>query len=216
MPAMRYGWVRSAVDGRLDMAGGTGPSRARLPVAARVPVPFPGRFAFGKTRARAELRYGGDVSIAVPIPELFVQVERWGWCYLLTVSDDGRPHLLALRPMVAGDGAERRLRFATGGGSACRNARARSSVTLVFPPGEHSDGFSLVVDGNATIDDPIVDAPVYVSIASGSWAMSRSEQSQRVPSVRGSGMRSTLTAPDGGARPRWDGPRRTGRRPSRR
>lgn len=93
----------------------------------------------------------------MPIPELFEQVERWGWCYLLTVSDDGRPHLLALRPTAVDDGTEPKLRFVTGGGSACRNARARPAVTLVFPPGEHSDGFSLVVDGEATIDGAIVD-----------------------------------------------------------
>lgn len=87
------------------------------------------------------------------IPELFEQVERWGWCYLLTVSDGERPHLLALRPTVVGDGAERQLRFVTGGGTAYRNARARPMVTLVFPPGEHSDGYSLVVDGEVTVDD---------------------------------------------------------------
>jgi hypothetical protein len=97
------------------------------------------------------------VSVQVSIPELFEQVERWGWCYLLTVSDDGRPHLLALRPTVVEDGAERRLRLVTGGGSACRNARTRPAVTLVFPPGEHSDGFSLVVDGEATVVDVTVD-----------------------------------------------------------
>ena len=87
------------------------------------------------------------------IPELFEQVERWGWCYLFTVSDGERPHLLALRPTVVGDGAERKLRFVTGGGTAYRNVGARPMVSLVFPPGEHSDGYSLVVDGEATIDD---------------------------------------------------------------
>ena len=97
------------------------------------------------------------MSVPVSIPELFEQVDRWGWCYLLTVSDTGRPHLLALRPIVVVVGAERRLRFITGGGSACRNARTRPAVTLVFTPGEHSDGFSLVVDGEATVDDVLVD-----------------------------------------------------------
>ena len=91
------------------------------------------------------------------IPELFGQLHRWGWCYLLTVSDDERPHLLALRPTMSGDGDDRRLRFDAGGGRACRNARSRATVTLVFPPAEHSDGFSLVVDGEATVDDVFVD-----------------------------------------------------------
>ena len=44
------------------------------------------------------------------------------------------------------------LRFDAGGGRACRNAAERSSVTLVFPPADHSDGMSLVVDGVATVD----------------------------------------------------------------
>jgi hypothetical protein len=97
------------------------------------------------------------VSIAVPIPELFEQVDRWGWCYLLTVSDDERPHLLALRPTVIGVGDDRRLRLDAGGGRACRNADVRPSVTLVFPPAEHADGFSLVVDGDASVGDDYVD-----------------------------------------------------------
>lgn len=96
------------------------------------------------------------VSIEVPIPELFEQVDRWGWCYLLTVSDDQRPHLLALRPDVVGTGDDRRLRFDAGGGRACRNAAARPAVTLVFPPAEDADGFSLVVDGEAAVDGALV------------------------------------------------------------
>ena len=91
------------------------------------------------------------------IPELFEQIARWGWCYLLTVSDDERPHLVALRPAVTGDGEDRRLRFDAGGGRACRNATTRPAVTLVFPPAEHADGFSLVVDGEATVDGATVD-----------------------------------------------------------
>ncbi|HSJ91384.1 MAG TPA: hypothetical protein VK917_04915 [Ilumatobacter sp.] len=97
------------------------------------------------------------MSVPVAIPELFEQVDRWGWCYLLTVSDDERPHLLALQPTVTGEGDARRLRFDAGGGRACRNARSRSTVTLVFPPAEDADGFSLVVDGEATVDGAIVD-----------------------------------------------------------
>lgn len=96
------------------------------------------------------------MSVAVPIPELFDQLETWGFCYLLTVSDDGRPHLLALRPTVAGAGDDRTLRLDAGGGRACRNAVARPDVTLVFPPVPHSDGFSLVVDGRAAVDDATV------------------------------------------------------------
>ncbi len=92
------------------------------------------------------------MSIEVPIDELFDEVARWDFCYLITVSVDGRPHLIALRPSVTGDGDGRRLRFDAGGGRACLNAAERSSVTLVFPPVEHSEGYSLVVDGTAAVD----------------------------------------------------------------
>ena len=97
------------------------------------------------------------MSIEVPIPQLFDDIGRWGFGYLLTVSDDERTHLLALRPTVRGDGDDRVLRFDAGGGRACRNASARPHVSLVFPPGEHSDGMSLVVDGTAAVDGPMVD-----------------------------------------------------------
>jgi hypothetical protein len=99
------------------------------------------------------------VSIEVSIPELFEQVERWGFCYLLTVSDDERPHLLALQPTVVGlaaDGGDV-LRFDAGGGRACRNAATRSMVSLVFPPAQHSEGYSLVVDGEAVVRGATVD-----------------------------------------------------------
>lgn len=107
---------------------------------------------------RPVLDRGVVVSIEVPIPELFEQVDRWEFCYLLTVSDDERTHLLALRPAIvtSADG-ERSLRFDAGGGRACRNASARPAVSLVFPPVPHSDGFSLVVDGQATVDGALVD-----------------------------------------------------------
>jgi hypothetical protein len=97
------------------------------------------------------------MSIAVPIPELFDGLDRWGFCYLLTVSDDERPHLLALRPTVVGDGEHRVLRFDAGGGRACRNAAARPAISLVFPPAADSDGFSLVVDGEATVEGVLIE-----------------------------------------------------------
>ncbi len=102
------------------------------------------------------------MSVEVPIDQLFADIDRWGFCYLLTVSDDARPHLLALHPVVAVSDEARVLRFDAGGGRACRNAAERSSVTLVFPPADHSDGMSLVVDGVATVDAAIVDvAPTW-------------------------------------------------------
>jgi hypothetical protein len=93
------------------------------------------------------------VSISVTIERLMDEVGEWGFGYLLTVSDDSRAHLLALRPKVVGEV----LRFDAGGGRACRNAEARPQVTIVFPPGEHSNGLSLVVDGEATVDGNTID-----------------------------------------------------------
>ncbi len=96
----------------------------------------------------------------MPIDELFEQVGRWGFCYLLTVADDERPHLLALHPtVVVGDTGDTGdvLRFEVGGGRAGRNAAARPSISLVFPPAAHSEGFSLVVDGEATVHGPTID-----------------------------------------------------------
>lgn len=139
------------------MSGRTGADRPSVPAVARVVAAFPVRFAIGKNSRVSRRGTVEPVSIAVPIPELFEQVDRWGWCYLLSVSDDGRPHLLALRPDVVGQDVGRRLRFDAGGGRAGRNAAARPAVTLVFPPAEHADGFSLVVDGDATVDGEHVD-----------------------------------------------------------
>ena len=95
------------------------------------------------------------MSVEVSIEELFQQVGEWGFCYLLTVSDDERPHLLALNPLVELRDGEPLLRFDAGGGRACRNATARPHVSLVFPP--RDGGMSLVVDGVAVVDGSTVD-----------------------------------------------------------
>jgi hypothetical protein len=139
------------------MAGGTGGEPVGVPVVGGVRVVFRACFVFGKNSTAAAPVTVHGVSVSIPVPELFDQVEAWGWCYLLTVSDDQRPHLLAVRPQVVGEGTDRRLRFVTGGGTACRNATTRPAVTVLFPPGPHSDGYSLVVDGEAGVDDAIVD-----------------------------------------------------------
>lgn len=90
------------------------------------------------------------VSVEVPLDQLAGEVRRWGFCYLLTVSEGDRTHLLALRPDVTVDDPVT-LRFDAGGGRACRNATERPNVTLVFPPVAHSDGMSLVIDGTAVV-----------------------------------------------------------------
>jgi hypothetical protein len=97
------------------------------------------------------------MSIEVSIDQLFDDIDRWGFGYLVTVSADHRAHLLALQPTVIGEGESRRLRFDAAGGRACRNAVDRPEVSMVFPPADDSDGYSLVVDGRAAIDDRFVD-----------------------------------------------------------
>lgn len=94
------------------------------------------------------------MSVALTVEDLFAQLAEWGPGFLLTGSDEGgRPHLIALRPTEVGGV----LRFDAGGGRACRNAAARPAVSVLFAPHAHSDGFSLVVDGEATVDGDIVD-----------------------------------------------------------
>jgi hypothetical protein len=99
------------------------------------------------------------VSIRVELAAVAEEIGQWGFGYLTTVSDDGRPHLLALRPVVA-DACAPVLRFDAGGGRACRNVSARAEVVVVFPPSPRSDGFSLVLDGTAAVDGAYVDVTV--------------------------------------------------------
>jgi hypothetical protein len=94
------------------------------------------------------------MSVAVSVEQLFAQISSWGFGYLVTVSDDARAHVIALTPVPIGGEL---LRFDAGGGRACRNASMRRQVSIVFPPAAHSDGFSLIVDGEATVDGSFVD-----------------------------------------------------------
>ena len=88
------------------------------------------------------------MSVAVDLAELPTAIARQiGWCYLLTVSDDGQPRVLAVAPEIAADGS---LRFEVGRGTAA-NVAARPAITLVYPP-TTPEAMSLIVDGTATID----------------------------------------------------------------
>ena len=96
------------------------------------------------------------MSIEVTLDDLPDEIARRSFCYLLTVSDDDRPHAVALRAVADGDV----LRLEAGTGRASRNAVDRPHVTLLFPPipdGASPEGFTLVVDGEATVDGPYVD-----------------------------------------------------------
>src|SRR5262249_23039441 len=91
--------------------------------------------------------YGGDrMSIPVPADRLRAAIEeRPPRAYVLTVSDDRRPHAVHRSVRWEGD-----LLAAEVGRRSAANATARPSVSLLFPV--RSDGdYSLIVDGMATI-----------------------------------------------------------------
>jgi Pyridoxamine 5'-phosphate oxidase len=87
------------------------------------------------------------MSIPVELTELSTAVSKFPFAYLLTVSDDGRPHAVAVTP--AASGAE--LAVETGRRSTA-NAAARAKVSLVFPPSEPG-GYSLIVDASARLNE---------------------------------------------------------------
>lgn len=71
--------------------------------------------------------------------------ERPAVAYLLTVSDDGRPHAVHVGTAWDGD----RL-VADVGTTTARNAAARPSVSLLYPVRTDGD-YSLIVDGTAEV-----------------------------------------------------------------
>jgi hypothetical protein len=86
------------------------------------------------------------VSVPVTVERLREAVEQFGRTpFLLTVSDDGRPHAVG----VVADWDGPALRAAVGTRSAM-NAEARPLVSLVWPPFEEG-GYNLIVDGDAEL-----------------------------------------------------------------
>lgn len=98
--------------------------------------------------------YVAVMSVTVSLESLFEQVSEWGSGYLVSVSHDDRPHVVALRPRVVNDAV---LRFDSIGSRTRQNVAERARVTLLFPPMATSDGFSLLVDGDALVDEESVD-----------------------------------------------------------
>ena len=87
------------------------------------------------------------MSVGVELQRLHEEVARFGSSpYLLTVSDDGRPHATAVTIGWDGD----RLVAGVGRRSAA-NASARPDVSLLWSPVD-TEGFSLIVDGIAEVD----------------------------------------------------------------
>lgn len=91
------------------------------------------------------------MSIPVSVEGLAKAMANLPYAYLLTVSDDGRPHAVAVTPELV-DGVLR----ATVGKRTASNAQARpDGVSLVWPPTEVG-GYSLIVDGRASASGELV------------------------------------------------------------
>ena len=87
------------------------------------------------------------MSVPVALERLQNETSRFSLApYLLTVSDDARPHVVAVA--AAWEGAA----LAMGAGKrSATNAAARPQVSLLWPPNEPG-GYSLIVDGTAASD----------------------------------------------------------------
>jgi hypothetical protein len=86
------------------------------------------------------------MSVPVPLDRLRAALaERGGNAYLLTVSDDGRPH--AVHSTVGWEGDVLTTEI---GRRSAANAAARPSVSLLCPVRDASD-YSLIVDGSAVV-----------------------------------------------------------------
>lgn len=88
------------------------------------------------------------MSMKVELGELSERLREYGFAYLVTVSDAGRAHVLAVMPEVVDGG----LLIAGIGKHSIANATTIPDVTLVWPPSDDG-GYSLIVDGAATVGD---------------------------------------------------------------
>jgi hypothetical protein len=86
------------------------------------------------------------VSIEVAPDKLAEAIEGYAVAYLLTLGDRPRPHVGAVDATVA-DGV---VRVRAVGRTALSDVARHDAVTLLWPPPEPG-GYSLIVDGTATI-----------------------------------------------------------------
>jgi len=98
----------------------------------------------------ADVPYGGAMSIPVAIADLVAATSDYDWAYLLTVSDDERPHVVAARPAWNAETLVMDV-----GRRTAANAAARTSISLCYPP-VAAGGYSLIVDGEASVDGSTV------------------------------------------------------------
>jgi hypothetical protein len=97
------------------------------------------------------------MSIPVELEKLRDEAERFGAApYLLTTSDDGRPHSVSVAAAWEGG-----TLVAKTGRRTAANAAARRLVSVLWPPRE-AGGYSLIVDGDASVEGSGEDARVVV------------------------------------------------------
>jgi hypothetical protein len=86
------------------------------------------------------------VSIPVALEKLHAEATRFGATpFLLTVSDDGRPHSVSVAMAWEGDAL-----VAKTGKRSTANVAARPLVSLLWTPIEPG-GYSLIVDGDGSV-----------------------------------------------------------------
>jgi hypothetical protein len=85
------------------------------------------------------------MSISVELERVQAEATQRGpGAFLLTVTDDGRPHVVAVTV-----GWDEGALVMSAGRTSVRNAGSRPGVSLLWPPAEPG-GYSLIVDGQAT------------------------------------------------------------------
>jgi hypothetical protein len=91
------------------------------------------------------------MSVSVALEELQEQLARFGASpYLLTVSDDGRPHATVVTVALTGE-----VLMAGVGRRSAANVAERPDISLLWSPVD-DDGFSLIVDGSAAVEGETV------------------------------------------------------------
>ncbi len=88
------------------------------------------------------------MTIPVELSKLAEVMGRYRFAYLLTSSERGAPHAVAVTALLQGG----ELVVEQAGRLTRDNAAQRPEVALVWPPQSESD-YSLIVDGRATVTD---------------------------------------------------------------
>jgi hypothetical protein len=86
------------------------------------------------------------MSIPVDLAKLAEVIARYRFAYLLTSSERGAPHAVAVNAVLQGG----ELVVGESGRRTRDNALQRPDVALVWPPQSESD-YSLIVDGRAVV-----------------------------------------------------------------